>query len=189
MLATTPSASSQLPAGTSSPFLRISGVRRRSGLLMASSSQRPRSQSQPSSTSSFGAAILAQHLVHAHVQPHVAADRAVAADARRAPQLPGTRHEAIVLGGQRADRAHLDDVAGEDRVERRIGLDADLGLEAALLHHQAVFHRHVLAEAHAALAGDAALAVEQDVLADRDRLGEVALAARRSGCRPARGAG
>src|SRR5262249_18987116 len=123
----------------------------------------------------IGARVLAQHLVHPHVRAHVAADRTVAADARGSAQLPWPRDKAIALGRERADRHPPHDIAGEDRVEGRVGVHTNLGAEAALLHDQAVLHRHRLTEAHTALAGDAALAVEQDVLADGDGLGVVAL--------------
>ena len=118
-----------------------------------------------------------------HAQDAVVADRegdvalAGAQPAHRAGALdvPRARAEAVGLGGQRAHRAQLDDVAAEGR---DVGVAVEgrhEGVRAALLEDQLVVLGDLLAEAHAAVAEDAPLAVDGDQGAERERLLEVAL--------------
>ena len=93
------------------------------------------------------------------------------ADRRRVLEVPDARAEAEVLGGERADRADVDDVAGVRVVEPLAGSEVDLAVVAALEDRRArsVFG-DLVEEARAARAQDAALLVEHDERADVDRL-------------------
>src|ERR1700716_3126677 len=66
--------------------------------------------------------------------PHrdVAADRALRADARRVIHVPRPRLEAPDAGGEGADRAEVDDVAAEVRLQGLVELARDVRLHAAL---------------------------------------------------------
>ena len=89
--------------------------------------------------------------------------------------LPGPRAEAIGRRRQRADRAELEDVAGEVRAVGLVLERRDDGARAAVQRHELAVLRHALREAGAAVAEDAALAIERDQRRDRDRLVEGAL--------------
>jgi hypothetical protein len=53
------------------------------------------------------------HLTLASIDADVGADRVHHVDARDLAKLPGPRFEAVGLGDERADRAEIDDVAGQ----------------------------------------------------------------------------
>ena len=78
-------------------------------------------------------------------------------------------------GGQRADRADLDGVAGEVRGERFVGERHHLGVVAPADEVDQLVAGDLVGEARAAVAQDAALTVEEHEVADRDRLLVVAL--------------
>ena len=117
----------------------------------------------------------AQHLLVADGEPHVALRWAERADRARVLDVPGPRAEAVGVGGQRADRAELGDVAVEGRDVRPLVEGADEGLVAALEQLQLLVLGHLLAEADAAVAEDAALAVDRHQRRELERLLEVAL--------------
>src|SRR6202011_6022342 len=98
--------------------------------------------------------------------PHgdVAADRALRADARRVLHVPRPRLEAPDARCERADRAQVDDVAAEDRLQRPVKLARDVRLHAALAGGQLLLPGDLVVVARAAVAEDTALAVEGDVL-------------------------
>ena len=96
----------------------------------------------------------------------------------RGDQVEGPRAEAVRRGGQRADRADLDGVAGEVALERLLLVDPDLLEGAALDQRDERVAGDLLGEAGAARAQHAALAVEQHLRGDVDRLGVEPLAAR-----------
>ncbi len=106
-----------------------------------------------------------------------AAARAVLAHRRRGDQVEGAGAEAVRGRGERADRADLDGVAREVRLEGVALAGADL-LEGAALDQ--LDHRvagDLVAEAGAARAQHAPLAVQQHLGGDRHRFGEGAFAA------------
>ena len=117
-----------------------------------------------------GARDESQHGLGAAVDLDVAADGAAVADRRGAHQVPRAGLEAVLATGQRADRAQLDRVAGEQRVVRLAVECGDLAVGAAIDGRQGFVARDLLVEADAAVAHDAALAVEHDLLAERERL-------------------
>ena len=90
------------------------------------------------------------------VDADVGADRIQHVDAVGLPQLPRARHEGVGLGGQRADRAEIDHVAGKLRGQRLLDIGPDFHVLAARrgaqLRHAGDFGR----EADAARAVDAA---------------------------------
>src|SRR4029077_11798045 len=92
----------------------------------------------------------------------VAADGAEAADRRHVLDLPGARLEAVLRGGERADRTELGDVAGEVALVGLVLERGDHRLRAAVDRDQLAVLGHRLTEARAAVAEDAALAVERD---------------------------
>ncbi len=131
----------------------------------------------------------AQHLPATVVGPHRAAGRAVLAGRRRGDQVERAGPEPVLLTGERADRADLDGVAGEVRVERDVPLAlADLSVAGALAAEEVVavdvdllaggaVHQvdelvpgDLLGEPGAALAEHAALPVQQHLAGDVDRL-------------------
>src|SRR6266496_4542335 len=77
-------------------------------------------------------------------------------------QLPVARRVAERLGGERADRAQVDDVSGELGVHRLADESDDLGVLAAPDHAELHDAADLLAEAHAARAVDAARHVGRD---------------------------
>ncbi len=100
--------------------------------------------------------------------------------ARRARRLdgrevPGPCPEAILARGERTYRADLHGVAREVRVERLLFEVQDLHAIAAVDEVDERVAGDLVGEADAPRALDTALAVEQHKLAQRDRLGEVAL--------------
>src|ERR1700716_3298582 len=107
--------------------------------------------------------------------PHsdAAADRALRADARRVIHVPRPRLEAPDAGGEGADRAEVDDVAAEIRLQGLVELARDVGLHAALADRQLLLPGDLVVVAGAAVAQHAALAVQRDVLRQRDRLAEM----------------
>ena len=117
----------------------------------------------------------AHHAVVAHGQLDVAVGGAAGADRARALDVPRPRAEAVRARGERADRAQLDDVAGERRHVRVAVEGADVRVRAALEQDQLVVLGQLLREAHAAVAEDAALAVDRDQRRQLERLLEVAL--------------
>lgn len=100
-----------------------------------------------------------------------AAGGAVLADARRRYEVERAGAEAVGRAGERADRADLDGVAGEVRLERLLLVDADLLERAALDEGDERVTGDLVGEAGAAGAEHAALAVEEDLARDVDRLG------------------
>ncbi len=117
----------------------------------------------------------AQHALVAHRQRDVALGGAQRAHRAGILDVPRPRAEAVGLGGERADGAQLDDVAGEGRDVGVAVEGGDVGVGAALLQHELVVFGDLLGEAHAAVAKDAALAVDRDQGGERERLDEVAL--------------
>ena len=108
-------------------------------------------------------------------------------DRRRGDQVERAGAEAVRRGGQRADRADLDRVAGEVGLERLLLVDADLLQGTALDQRDERVTGDLLGEAGAAGAQHAALAVEQHLRGDVDRLGEGplgAVSAKRDSPRP-----
>ena len=93
----------------------------------------------------------------------------------RGDQVEGPRAEAVVGGGERADRADLDRVAREVGLERLLLVDADLLEGAPLDQRDERVARDLLGEPGAPRAQHAPLAVEQHLRGDVDRLGEGAL--------------
>ena len=112
----------------------------------------------------------AQHLAAPPVGAHVAAGRAVLADAGRGHQVERAGAEPVLRAGQRADRADLYGVAGEVGLERVAGEDVDLLGGGAVHQVDERVAGDLLGEPGAALAQDAALAVEQHLRRDADRL-------------------
>jgi len=100
--------------------------------------------------------------------------RAGRARCLRGREVPGPGAEAVLRGGQCADRADLHGVAREVGVERLLLEVQHLHAIAAVDEVDERVARDFVGEAGAAPALDAALAVEQHQLAQRDRLGEVA---------------
>src|SRR6185312_96527 len=107
-----------------------------------------------------------------------AAGRAVLAHAGRGDEVERPGPEPVLRAGQRADRADLNGVAGEVRVERRVvgrvvgvaAEHADLLVGRALHQVDELVAGDLVGEARAALAEHAPLAVEQDLRRDRYRL-------------------
>ncbi|MCW0449263.1 hypothetical protein NB706_002097 [Xanthomonas sacchari] len=98
----------------------------------------------------------AQHFAAAHVQEQVGAHRVVVAQRLARHQFPGPRAELEHLVGQRADRAHVDHVAGQLGGQRLAVVGTDLQVLAAVHAAQLVGAGDVRGEAHAARALDAA---------------------------------
>ena len=69
----------------------------------------------------------ARHGLTAGVEGQVAAHRALRTDGSGGFHFPGASPEAEIRGGQSADRADIGGVAGEDRVEARLGVGDDVG--------------------------------------------------------------
>ena len=88
--------------------------------------------------------------------------------------VPGTGPEAVLLRGQGADRAELDDVAVEGRHVWPVVKSADVRRVAPLEKLELLVLGDLLREADAAVAEDAALAVDLDQRRERDRLHEMA---------------
>src|SRR5512132_528915 len=89
-------------------------------------------------------------------------------------ERPGT--EAIHRRGKRTDRADLDGVAGEVRLEWLLLVDADLLQRTALQHLDERVAGDLVREPRASGTEHAALPVEQYLRGDRDRLLERPLA-------------
>ncbi len=113
-----------------------------------------------------------RHLALARRRPGVAPDRAEAADRGDVLDLPGAGAEPVGRRGERADRAELEDVAGEVRPIGLVFEGGDDGARAAVDRHELPVLGDGLGEAGAAVAEDAALAVERNQRRDRDRLVE-----------------
>ena len=103
----------------------------------------------------------------------VAADSAARADAGGVVHVPGSGLEAPDARRQCADRAEVDDVAAEDRLQRLVELRRDVGLNPSLVGGQLLLPGDFVVIARAAVAEHAALAVEGDPVTDRERLGKV----------------
>ena len=116
-----------------------------------------------------------QHLASAVVGALRASRRAVLTHARAGDEVERTGPEAVGSAGQGPDRADLHGVAGEVRLERFVGVDADLLQRAALQHLDERVAGDLVGEPGTARAQDAALAVQQHLRGDVDRLGERAL--------------
>ena len=71
------------------------------------------------------------HLAVPGIDPDVAAHRVHHVDGFGLGEFPGPRVEGVGLGGQRADRAQIDDVARQLRGERLLEIGADLHMLAA----------------------------------------------------------
>ncbi len=108
----------------------------------------------------------AQHFAAAHVQEQVGAHRVVIAERFARGQFPRTRTELEHLVGQRADRAHVDDIARQFGGQRLAVVGADLQVLAAVHAAQLVGAGDVRGEAHAARALDAAGHLGGDQRAD-----------------------
>ena len=101
----------------------------------------------------------------AGIEGDVAAHRALRANRGGSFHLPGARTKAEIRGGQRADRADIGGVAGEDRVESRFRIGNDLGGTAALVEAQHRLAGNLVLETDAAGALDAAFTVQPDQIA------------------------
>ena len=104
---------------------------------------------------------------------HAAADRASGADRLAVGHVPRTRLEAPDAGGEGADRAEVDDVAAEDRLQGLIELARDEGLHPALIGGQLLLPGDLVVVAGAAIAEHTPLAVESDLVRHRDGLLEM----------------
>ena len=102
-----------------------------------------------------------------------ASDRALRADARRVRHVPRPRLEAPHARSEGSDRAQVDDVAAEDRLQGLVELARDVRLHTAVVGGQLLLPRDLVVVARAPVAQHAALAVERDVRRQRDRLLEV----------------
>src|SRR6185436_15350639 len=94
----------------------------------------------------------AHYLALADRRRRVAADGAARADGRDVLDVPGAGVEAIERRGQRADRAQLDDVAGERRAVRLVLEGRDLRLRAAIACDELTVLGDLLREARAPVA-------------------------------------
>ena len=99
----------------------------------------------------------AHHFAPAGIDIDVAADGVEDVDGFGAVQLPGPGHEGVGLGGQRADRAEVDDVGRKLGAQCPLDIGADLHMLAAAERPQLLHPRHFRREAHAARAMDAAV--------------------------------
>ena len=97
----------------------------------------------------------AQHRAHARVDADIRAQRVHHVDALGLVQLPGPRVERVGLGGQRAHRAQIDDVAGELRRHGLLQIGGDLHVLAAPDGADFGHARDLGGEAHAARTLDA----------------------------------
>ena len=91
-----------------------------------------------------GRVVAAPHpedLAVSRVKLHVAAEGAASADARRPLQVPRASLEPVLAAGQRADRAQLDRVAAERRVEGVALQHADLAVAAAINRRECLVAR------------------------------------------------
>ena len=98
----------------------------------------------------------------ARVDPDVAADRVEHVDRFGLAQLPRPGAVLVGLGVQRADRAEVDDVALQLRVQRALDPGADLHVLAAAGGAELLDARDLVEEADAARAVDAAGHVGRD---------------------------
>ena len=98
----------------------------------------------------------AHHAVPLDLHDEVAAERVVRGHRLAPRELPGARGVAERLRGERADRAQVDQVAGELGVDGLADERDDLGMLAAADHAELHHAGDLLAEAHAARAVDAA---------------------------------
>src|SRR5207247_6063403 len=71
------------------------------------------------------------------------------------------------------DRAEVDDVATEDRLQGLVELAGDERLHAALVSRQLLLPRDLVVVARAPVAEHASLAIERNLVGERDRLLEV----------------
>ncbi len=110
----------------------------------------------------------AQHRSAPVVGALSAAARAVFAHTRSGDQIERAGAEPVGGAGERTDRADLDGVAGEVRLERFLGVDADLLQRPAVEHVDEPVARDLVGEAGAARAQHAAFAVEEHLRGDRD---------------------
>ena len=92
----------------------------------------------------------------AAVDPNVGADGIHDVDRFGLAQFPGPRREGIGLGGQRADRAQVDHVAGEFGGQRALQISRDLHMLAAMERADFLDARNFFGKADAAGAMDAA---------------------------------
>ncbi len=97
-----------------------------------------------------------QHFRAARIDADVSADRVQHIDAVDLHQFPGPRHERIGLGGQRADRAKVDDVGGQFGTQRLFDIGADFHMLAAAGRAEIGHAGDFRDEADAARAVDAA---------------------------------
>jgi hypothetical protein len=116
------------------------------------------------------ASFCARHHAHQPAAQHVAVEvraRAVVRrDERVLRHLPGTRAVTIRLVVQRADRAQVDDVAGQLVVDALLDVRRDLHAIAAAQRAEFRDAGDLLAEADAARAVDAARHVRRDQRAE-----------------------
>ena len=98
----------------------------------------------------------AHHLAAAGVEADIGADPVHHVDRRNLAQLPGPRLERIGLGGQRADRAEIDDIAAQLALQRLLEIGGDLHILAAAHGADILDAGDLLHEADAAGAVDAA---------------------------------
>ena len=99
----------------------------------------------------------AHHRAAARVDADVGAQRIDHVDRSRSCAAPRARLEGVGLGGQRADRAEVDQVAGELGRERLLDVGRDLHALAAAGRAQLLDAGHLGGEADAARALDAAV--------------------------------
>ena len=111
----------------------------------------------------------------AHVVADVGARRVVEGDAGDPTDVERPGAEAVAVGRQGADRADLDDVAGEVGLVGLVAVDRDLLQRTALEQLDERVTGDLLGEAGAASAQHAGFAVEGDLGVDRQSLGEDAL--------------
>ena len=106
------------------------------------------------------------------VGPQRAAASAVLAHRVRGDQVERPGPEPVGGGGQRSDRADLDGVPREVRLERRRGVDPDLLRGTAFQQVDELVAGDLVGEPGATLAQHAAFSVQQDLGGDVDRLDE-----------------
>ncbi|MCY1171720.1 hypothetical protein D9M73_118410 [compost metagenome] len=98
----------------------------------------------------------AQHLATTRIEPDVGADRVHYVDRQRLLQLPRARFERIRLGGQRADRAQVDDIARQFARHGMFEIRHDLHVLATPDRADFLDAGHFLGKADAARALDTA---------------------------------
>ena len=115
----------------------------------------------------------AHHLVVAHIQRQVAADRTKRADRRFGRYFPHPGFEAEVGTGERAHRTNVGRVARKLTRKRRFAPRDNHPLAPAIGETEHRIVGQFILKAHTARTEDAALTVKQDQVAQRDRFLEM----------------